>query len=259
VTSDEHPLSSQSILVTTDGPVGVITLNRPHVLNAINTALITALSNQLTMWHDDATIRCVVLQGSDKAFAAGADITQMAQASASIMRQMDPLAIWDTISAFSKPLIAAASGYALGGGLELLLLCDLVIASDTLQIGQPEIKLGVIPGAGGTQRLLRCIGKAKTMEMVLTGCRLNATEAMTLGLVNQVHSVATYTTKAMAMAHTIAGWSAPAVQAAKASIAMADQCNLIEGLTYERERFYALFDTPEQKAGMQAFLDKKTI
>ena len=245
------------IVVTRDVPLGLVTLNRPNVLNALNSELMTELVEALEVFDKDEEIRCLILTGNDKAFAAGADIGEMADASAHEMFQRDNIATFDRIMQVSKPIIAAVSGFAVGGGCELALLCDLIIASDTARFGQPEINLGVIPGAGGTQRLARTLGKYKTLELVLTGRMLTAHEAEQLGIVNRVVPGASYIEEARKLALEICQRSPLAVRLAKQAVLKAFETSLHDGLDFERKCFYLLFGSEDQKEGMKAFLEKR--
>lgn len=246
-----------TVVVETQGRVGLIRLNRPQVLNAINSALIVELDAALSAFDQDREIGCVVLTGSDKAFAAGADIQEMQPLTYMDAYLEDFLARWDNLARMRKPLIAAVAGFALGGGCELALICDIVLAADTAQFGQPEIKLGVIPGAGGTQRLTRAIGKAKAMDLCLTGRLMGAEEAERAGLVARIVPVADLVSEALKMAAVIAAKSLPAVLLAKECVNRAYETNLSEGVRFERRLFYSLFATQDQKEGMTAFLEKR--
>ncbi|MDQ5826213.1 MAG: enoyl-CoA hydratase-related protein [Chloroflexota bacterium] len=245
------------IKLTQDGPVTVIQLNRPDVLNALNLQLMDEVIAALDRLEPDEEVRCVVLTGSERAFAAGADIKEMAGATTVDMMMRDQFAKWDRIRRFKKPIIAAVSGYALGGGNELAMLCDMIVASETAQFGQPEINIGVMPGAGGTQRLTRAVGKAVAMDMVLTGRTLTAREAMQFGLVNQVVPVEAYLKEAVKLAKSIAEKSPIAVQMAKDAVLKAFDTPIQEGLLHERKNFYMLFSTEDQKEGMAAFIEKR--
>jgi enoyl-CoA hydratase len=245
------------IKLTHEGPVAVIQLNRPDVLNALNLQLMDELLAALDVLEADPETRCVIITGSERAFAAGADIKEMADASTVEMVQRDQFAKWDHIRRFKKPLIAAVSGYALGGGNELAMLCDMIVASETAQFGQPEINIGVMPGAGGTQRLTRAVGKAVAMEVVLAGRNLNAREALQFGLVNRVVPVESYMKEARRLAARIAEKSPIALQLAKEAVLKVFDAPLQEGLTFERKNFYLLFTTEDQKEGMSAFVEKR--
>ena len=246
------------ILTETRGHVGLITLNRPKQLNALNDALMDALGAALKAFDADAAIGCIVVTGSDKAFAAGADITAMAQKTFPASYTEDFISRnWEAMMQIRKPVIAAVRGFALGGGCELAMMCDLIVAADNAQFGQPEIKLGIIPGAGGTQRLTRAVGKAKAMDLVLTGRMMDAQEAERSGLVARVVPLEGALDEAVAMAETIAGFSLPSMLMAKESVNRAFESPLAEGLRYERRLFQSLFATADQKEGMAAFLEKR--
>ncbi|MBI3111741.1 MAG: enoyl-CoA hydratase/isomerase family protein [Ignavibacteriales bacterium] len=250
-------MSYAHLLLTKESGYAVVQFNRPEVLNAINIQLMTELVDALEMLDKDDEVRCIVLTGNEKAFAAGADIKEMADASAMEMLQRDQFARWDRIRKIKKPIIAAVSGFALGGGCELMMTCDIVIASESAKIGQPEINLGVIPGAGGTQRLTRAVGKAKAMEMVLTGRMIGAQEALQCGLINKVVPVEYYLQEAKDLAKEIAGKSPVAVKIAKESILKAFDTTIEGGLEFERKNFYLLFSSEDQKEGMKAFVEKR--
>ncbi|HEX8221670.1 MAG TPA: enoyl-CoA hydratase-related protein [Chloroflexia bacterium] len=245
------------IKLSQDGPVTIIQLNRPEVLNALNLQLMDEIIAALDTLEADDTVRCVVLTGSERAFAAGADIKEMAGATTVDMMMRDQFAKWDRIRRFKKPIIAAVSGYALGGGNELAMLCDMIVASETAQFGQPEINIGVMPGAGGTQRVTRAVGKAIAMDMVLTGRTLGAREALQFGLVNRVVPVEAYLKEAVKLAKGIAEKSPIAVQMAKDAVLKAFDTPIQEGLLHERKNFYMLFSTEDQKEGMAAFIEKR--
>ena len=249
--------SFDNILVETRGKVGIIRLNRPKALNALNTALIADLSAALTHLDTEADIGCLVLTGSEQAFAAGADIKEMADKSFIEAFLGDFAAGWDGVARTRKPTIAAVAGYALGGGCELAMMCDLIIAADNAKFGQPEIKLGVIPGIGGTQRLTRAVGKAKAMDLCLTGRMMDAAEAERAGLVARVVPLAALMDTALAAADTIAQMSRTAVMLAKESINRAFELPLAEGIRFERRVFHSLFATADQKEGMAAFIAKR--
>jgi len=247
----------ENILVEKETPIVVIRLNRPKAFNALSHELIGELVSALTDLDNDSSVRAMVLTGNDKAFAAGADIKEMSQETSVSIMLKDQFATWDKIRLVKKPIIAAVSGYALGGGLELMMNCDIVIASDNAKFGQPEINLGIIPGAGGTQRLTRLVGKHKAMEMILTGEMINAQEALKIGLVNKVAPVELYLEDAKNMAAAIAKKSPIAVRLAKEAILQAFETPLSDGLRHERKNFYMLFATKDQKEGMNAFLEKR--
>ncbi|MDZ4839395.1 MAG: enoyl-CoA hydratase-related protein [Bacteroidota bacterium] len=237
--------------------VALISLNRPKELNALNLELMLELKEALLNLDNDPEVRCIVLTGSERAFAAGADIKQMAGRTAIDMLKIDQFSTWDSIRKTRKPIIAAVSGFALGGGCELAMICDMIIASETAKFGQPEIKIGVMPGAGGTQRLTRAIGKVRAMEMVLTGKFISADEAERFGLVNKVVPVELYLSEAIKLASEIAKMSPIAVQMAKESVNKAHDTGLQEGLYFERKNFYMLFASEDQKEGMNAFVEKR--
>jgi enoyl-CoA hydratase len=253
------PLSDKYAVIRVEiaPPMATIFLNRPQQLHALNLAVMEDLVRALDDCEHDEAIRSVVITGDERAFAAGADITEMAQATAAEMLARDQFAKWDRIRRFKKPLIAAVCGFALGGGCELAMLCDLIIAAENAQFGQPEIKLGVMPGAGGTQRLTRAVGKARAMEMVLTGRAIGAQEALAAGLVNRVVPVEVCLEEAMRLAKEIAAMPPLAVRLAKEAILSSYDTSLIDGLEFERKNFYLLFATEDQKEGMAAFLEKR--
>jgi enoyl-CoA hydratase len=237
--------------------VAHIQLNRPEALNALNLQLMSELKEALQALDADEEVRAIIISGNEKAFAAGADITQMAGKSAVDMYNIDQFSTWDAIKKTKKPLIAAVSGFALGGGCELAMLCDMIVASETARFGQPEIKIGVMPGAGGTQRLTRAVGKALAMEMVLTGRFITVTEALQAGLINRVAPVELYLEEAVKLAREVAAMSPLAVKMAKESVLKAFDSTLDEGLHFERKNFYLLFASEDQKEGMQAFMEKR--
>lgn len=237
--------------------VALVQLNRPNELNALNPELMRQLRDAFQALDKNENVRAIILTGSDKAFAAGADIKEMADMSAMDMLARDQFATWDLIRKTHKPIIAAVSGFVLGGGCELAMMCDMMIASETAKFGQPEIKLGVIPGAGGTQRLTRAIGKAKAMELVLTGRMLSAQEAYFYGLVNKVVPVEMYLYEATQLATEIARMSPVAVRLAKEAVNRSFETHLDEGLHFERKNFYLTFASEDQKEGMKAFIEKR--
>lgn len=237
--------------------VGAIQLNRPDALNALSLQTMIELVAAFEAYDADDTIRCIVIHGSEKAFAAGADIKEMDNADTVTMLNRDQFSRWERIRQTKKPIIAAVSGFALGGGCELTMLCDMIIASDTAQFGQPEINIGVMPGAGGTQRLTRAIGKALAMEMVLTGRMISAQQAAAAGLVNRVVPVEYYLDEAFALAKEIATKAPVAVKLAKEAVNKAFSTTLEGGLEFERKNFYMLFATQDQKEGMAAFVEKR--
>jgi enoyl-CoA hydratase len=245
------------ILAEIRGRVGIATLNRPTALNALNAPLMAELIVMLSTWDADSEIGCMVITGSDKAFAAGADIKQMATATAVEMLDSPFIGYWDTLTRLRKPIIAAVSGWCLGGGCELAMACDIIVASETAKFGQPEVNIGVIPGAGGTQRLTRAVGKSLAMEMILADRRLNAEEALRCGLVSRVEPVETYMQTALELAATIASKSPVAIRAAKEAINHSYEGSLAEGMALERRLFSLLFASEDQKEGMAAFIEKR--
>ena len=250
-------MSYQNILVETKGRVGVIRLNRPAQLNALNMALKTELGQAIDAFEADDRIGCLLITGNEKAFAAGADIKEMADKTFIEAFLGNFTGSWDRTSRARKPIVAAVAGFALGGGCELAMQCDVVIAADNAKFGQPEIKLGVIPGIGGTQRLTRAVGKAKAMELILTGRMMDAAEAERSGLVARVVPTAELMAEAMKVADIIATMSLPSVLAAKEAVNRAFESSLAEGITFERRIFHSLFATVDQKEGMKAFIEKR--
>jgi enoyl-CoA hydratase len=250
-------MAYNNILVETRGRVGLITLNRPSALNALNSALVSELSQALDAYEADEGIGCIVITGSAKAFAAGADIKEMQSKSYMDVYKEDFISAWERVTRCRKPVIAAVAGFALGGGCELAMMCDFVIAADTAKFGQPEIKLGVMPGSGGTQRLTRFVGKAKAMEMCLTGRMMDAAEAERSGLVSRVVPADKLLEDAIKTAETIAGMSLPAVMMTKESVNRAYETTLSEGVRFERRVFHAMFALEDQKEGMAAFAEKR--
>src|SRR5262249_31662331 len=251
-------MSYETIIVERSDKVGIVRFNRPKALNALNSALIAELTAAIDGLEQDAGIGCILVTGSDKAFAAGAEIKEMAGKSYMDAFYGDFAGNWDRLARTRKPVIAAVAGYALGGGCELAMMCDLIIAADNAQFGQPEIKLGVIPGIGGTQRLTRAIGKAKAMDLCLTGRTMDAAEAERSGLVARVVPLASLMDEAMKVAKTIAGMSLPSLMIAKESINRAFETSLAEGVRFERRVFHSLFATQDQKEGMAAFVEKRS-
>ena len=247
----------QFLKLERNGHVATIFLNRPQQLNALNMALMDELAAVLEELDCDDDVRAIVLTGNERAFAAGADIMEMSGADSTTMLMRDQFAKWDRIRRIKKPLIAAVSGFALGGGCELMMHCDMVIASETAQFGQPEIKIGVMPGAGGTQRLTRAIGKVRAMELVLTGKFIGAKEAYEFGLVNKVVPVEVYLSEAQKLAAEVAAMPPVAVRLAKEAINKVYESFLLDGLEFERKNFYLLFATEDQKEGMAAFVEKR--
>jgi len=250
-------MSYQNIIIETRGKVGLIRLNRPQALNALNSALIAELTQALNAYEADPQIGCMVITGSDKAFAAGADIKEMADKTFTEAFTSDFAATWDRAATTRKPVIAAVAGFALGGGCELAMQCDLIIAADNAKFGQPEIKLGVIPGIGGTQRLTRAVGKAKAMDLILTGRMMDAEEAERSGLVARIVPLQALVDEAVKIAETIASMSLPSVLGAKEAINRAFETTLAEGIRFERRVFHSLFATSDQKEGMAAFVAKR--
>jgi enoyl-CoA hydratase len=250
-------MAYQNIIVETRGKIGIIRLNRPQALNALNAALIGELTAAVQAFEADAGIACLIVTGSDKAFAAGADIKEMADKSYMDAFMGDFAAGWDALALARKPVVAAVAGFALGGGCELAMMCDLIIAADTAKFGQPEIKLGVIPGIGGTQRLTRAVGKAKAMDLCLTGRMMDAAEAERAGLVARVVPAASLMDEAFKVAETIASMSLPVLMIAKESVNRAFETTLAEGMRFERRVFHSLFATADQKEGMAAFVAKR--
>jgi enoyl-CoA hydratase len=251
------PKTPEHIVVETRGRVGLIRLNRPQALNALNGALMRELAQAVDAFEADANIGCMIITGSEKAFAAGADIKEMADRSFTDVFFADFTAAWHRVAAARKPVIAAVAGFALGGGCELALQCDFIIAADNAKFGQPEIKLGVIPGIGGTQRLTHAIGKAKAMDLILTGRMMDAQEAERSGLVARIVPLASLLEEALKVAETIASMSLPSVLAAKEAVNRAFETSLAEGITFERRIFHSLFATADQKEGMKAFVEKR--
>jgi enoyl-CoA hydratase len=248
---------SQHIIVETTGRVGVIRLNRPNALNALNTAMIAEIAAAVDAFEADANIGCMVVTGSDKAFAAGADIKEMADKTYMEAFMGNFAATWDRVAHARKPVIAAVAGFALGGGCELAMQCDFIIAADNAKFGQPEIKLGIIPGIGGTQRLTRAVGKAKAMDLILTGRMMDAAEAERAGLVARIVPAADLIAEAMKAAASIAAMSLPSVMVAKEAVNRAFEVSLAEGVQFERRVFHSLFATEDQKEGMAAFVEKR--
>jgi len=251
-------MSYETILTSTDGRVGVITLNRPKALNALNDQLMDELGEALLSFDADSNISCIVITGSEKAFAAGADIGMMSKYNFTDVYKSDYITKnWETIRKVRKPVIAAVAGYALGGGCELAMMCDFIIAADNAKFGQPEIKLGIIPGAGGSQRLPRAVSKAKAMDMCLTARMMDASEAERAGLVSRVVAADKLLDEAMAAAKTIGEMSLPIVMMVKESINASFESSLSEGIHFERRLFHSTFATEDQKEGMAAFVEKR--
>ena len=250
-------MNYQNIIVETNGRVGVIRLNRPQALNALNSPLFQELGHAVDAFEINDAIGCMLLTGSEKAFAAGADIKEMVSQSFNDVSMREFTAAWHRVARARKPVVAAVAGYALGGGCELAMLCDIIIAADNAKFGQPEIKLGVIPGIGGTQRLTRAVGKAKAMDLILTGRMMDAAEAERSGLVARVVPAAKLMEEAMGVAETIASMSLPSAMAAKEAINRSYEVSLAEGVLFERRVFHSLFATEDQREGMTAFVEKR--
>lgn len=250
-------MAFENITTEKTGAVGVVTLDRPDALNALSDPLIDELGQALNDFEADPEIGCIVLAGSDKAFAAGADIKEMQSKSYMDAYLDDFIATWERLSRCRKPVVAAVAGYALGGGCELAMMCDIIIAADTAKFGQPEITLGVMPGSGGTQRLTRLVGKPKAMEMCLTGRMMDADEAERAGLVSRVVPAATLMEETMAVATEIAGMSRPAALMVKEAVNRAYETTLTEGVRFERRLFHSAFATEDQEEGMAAFTEKR--
>ena len=250
-------MTYENILVETQGKVGVVRLNRPQQLNALNSQTMEELTTAVEAFDCDPQIGAIVITGNERAFAAGADIKEMADASAVEMLYRDAIRRWDRLRRVKKPIIAAVSGYCLGGGCELAMACDMIIASESARFGQPEINIGVMPGAGGTQRLARAVGKAIAMEMVLNARFLSADEALRYGLVNRVVPVEVYLEVAIRLGQEIAERAPVAVRLAKEAVNKAFETSLADGLEFERRLFYFLFATEDQKEGMRAFIEKR--
>jgi enoyl-CoA hydratase len=246
-----------NIAIEAKNGYSVVRINRPKLLNALNRATIGELVEALEELDSDPSCRCAVITGNDRAFAAGADIGEMVEATPMSLLQDAEFAKWDRFRKIRMPLIAAVSGFALGGGCELAMICDMIVASETTQFGQPEINLGIIPGAGGTQRLTRAVGKARAMEMILTGASISAAEAFNAGLVNKVVPVELYLEEAESLAARIAAKSPIAVRLAKEAILKAFDTTIEEGVDFERRSFFLLFASADQTEGMRAFLEKR--
>ncbi len=247
----------ENIVLTKEVPIAVVQINRPNVLNALNYRLMVELASCLEELDADDSVNAIVITGNEKAFAAGADIKEMADSGTVEMVENDRFSVWDKIKRTRKPTIAAVSGFALGGGCELAMMCDIIIASETVKFGQPEINIGVIPGAGGTQRLTRAVGKSKAMEMILTGEMIGAEEALQRGLVSRIVPEEIYLEEAKNLAKSIALKSPLAVRLAKESVLKCYDLPLKEGLEFERKNFYMLFSSEDQKEGMKAFIEKR--
>jgi enoyl-CoA hydratase len=247
----------ETILTETRGRVGLITLNRPKALNALNSTVLAEVLSALTAFEADENVGAIVITGSEKAFAAGADIKEMQPKSFAEAYLEDFFAGWEGLTRIRKPIIAAVAGYALGGGCELAMMCDFILAADNAKFGQPEITLGVMPGMGGSQRLTRLVGKSKAMDMCLTGRMMDAAEAERSGLVSRIVPVADLLAEAMKSAEKIAGFSLPAVMMCKEAVNRAYETTLAEGLRFERRVFHSMFALADQKEGMAAFVEKR--
>ena len=245
------------IVIERQGRVVIVTVNRPEARNALNSEVMHAMADELAPLDRDPGVGCFVIRGSEKAFAAGADIKEMAGQTFADMYAQDFFAPWERFAALRTPKIAAVSGYALGGGCELAMMCDMIFAADTALFGQPEIRLGVIPGMGGTQRLTKLVGKAKAMDLILTGRTMDAAEAERCGLVSRVVAADRLMEEALAAAQTIAGYGKAAAMAAREAVDRALETGLREGILFERRLFHALFATSDQKEGMAAFIEKR--
>ena len=250
-------MSYQNIVVTKEGSTGIVQLNRPNALNALNFALMAELVKAFEELDNDQEIRVIILTGSERAFAAGADIKEMSQAGPVDLILGRRFELWDRLRRISKPIIAAISGYCLGGGNELAMNCDIIIATETASFGQPEINVGIMPGAGATQRLTRAIGKYRAMEMILTGRPITAAEARQIGLVNRIVPAESLMVEAKKIANEISSKPAISIRAAKEAILKAQDTTLEVGLEFERKSFYTLFATDDSKEGMKAFLEKR--
>jgi enoyl-CoA hydratase len=250
-------MAYDTIIVETRGRVGLIRLNRPQALNALNRALMSELAQAVAAFDADAAVGCMIITGSDKAFAAGADIKEMADKDFADVYFGDFCADWHQVAAARKPVIAAVAGFALGGGCELAMQCDIIIAADNAKFGQPEIKLGIIPGIGGTQRLTHAVGKAKAMDLILTGRMMDAAEAERANLVARVVPAASLLDEAFKTADTIAAMSLPSAMAAKEAVNRAFETSQAEGIRFERRIFHSLFATHDRGEGMHAFIEKR--
>jgi enoyl-CoA hydratase len=255
---EEHSMDFQNIIAEKkDDGVALITLNRPDALNALNDALINELGTAIDTFEADTDIGCIVITGSEKAFAAGADIKEMQSKSYMDTYMSNFISTWERVAKCRKPVIAAVNGFALGGGCELAMMCDFIIAGDRAKFGQPEVKLGILPGAGGSQRLTRFVGKSKAMEMCLTGRMMDAEEAERAGLASRVVPAAELLEDALKTASTIAGMSTPTTMMIKESVNRSYETTLAEGILFERRTFHAAFATEDQKEGMSAFAEKR--
>lgn len=250
-------MTYETLLTESRDGVLVVRINRPKVLNALNTTVMGELVDLTGRADADPSVRAIILTGSEKAFAAGADVAEMAGKSYAEAYGTDLFSAWDRFASTRKPVIAAVAGYALGGGCEVVMMCDIILAADTARFGQPEIRLGIMPGMGGSQRLTRLVGRAKAMDLILTARMMDAAEAERAGLVSRVVPADRLMDEAMATATTIAGYSLPAVMMAKEAVARAAETTLSEGLRFERRLFHSMFATADQKEGMAAFLEKR--
>lgn len=250
-------MTYENILTRIEGRVGIAQLNRPEAMNALNRELMTELMDALEVFDDDPAVGCIIVTGSARVFAAGADIKEMVEATPASMMANSFIDQWDRLQHIGKPVMAVVSGYALGGGCELAMACDMLVASETAQFGQPEINLGVIPGAGGTQRMTLAVGKALAMEMVLNGRFLSANEALAHGLISRVYPVEVYLEEATKLAAEIANRAPVALRMAKEAVNAVFEMPLHSGLQHERRLFYMLFSTADQKEGMDAFINKR--
>lgn len=250
-------MAYEHILVDSMDGIGLVSLNRPQVLNALNQALLNELAAALEAFDRDDQVRCLILTGNERAFAAGADVREFADATSIDMVRSYRFQQWERIRRVTKPILAAVSGYALGGGCELAMACDIIVASETAQFGQPEIRLGLIPGAGGTQRLTRAIGKSRAMELILTGRTITAQEAYAFGLVSRVVPKELYLEEAKRLAREIAALPPIAVRMAKEAVLQAFETTLDGGLEFERKCFHLLFDSEDKREGIRAFLEKR--
>ena len=250
-------LTQDEVLLEKRGAVGVVRLNRPQALNALSFSVMEKLVAALEMHDQDDSVRCLLLTGSERAFAAGADIKELESATPVEMTRSGRMELWSRLRRLRKPLVGAVSGFALGGGCELAMCCDMIVASETAVFAQPETDIGTIPGAGGTQRLIRAVGKAVAMEMILAGRKLGAREALAMGLVNKVVPVESFFDEALALAATVAKKAPVAVQLAKEAVSRSQDLGLEDGLDFERKLFYLTFASADQKEGMKAFREKR--
>ena len=250
-------MSDEAVLVERKGRVGVLTINRPKALNALNSAVLSEMLEKAAALDADKDIGCIVITGNERAFAAGADIKEMSEKTYMDMYYTDHFGGWDKLGKMRTPKIAAVNGFALGGGCELAMICDFIIAGDGAKFGQPEIKLGVIPGMGGSQRMAHAVGKAKAMDLILTGRMMDAEEAERSGLVSRIVPADDLLAEALKAAETIANYSKPSTMVAKEAVDRAFEVGLAEGLNYERRTFFALFATEDQTEGMEAFIEKR--